>query len=156
MATVYFMLNKQDRKKISKTPSNLFQAECVFKEDTSVFSPVMIVSKAAAGQNWAQANYAYIPEFGGRFYFIDNITAETGGKLAYSMTVDPLKSYRADLLGTQFFIRRCESVNSPYFVDTERALQVNKIVEYPTNGILGHIDQDATGAKYCITVAGGM
>ena len=156
MATVYFMQNNQDRKKIKKTPTDLFQAECIFKEDTSVFSPTMIVSKAAAGANWAAANYAYIPEFGGRYYFIDNITAETGGKLAYSMTVDPLKTYAAQLMGTQFFIRRCESVNSPYFVDTERALQVPKIVDYPTGYILGHITQSATGKKFCITVAGGM
>lgn len=154
MAIVYFMKNNQDRKKITKTPSELFQAECVFKEDTSLFNPTMIVSKAAAGANWAAANYAYIPEFGGRYYFIDNIVAETGGKLAYQMSVDPLKSYAAQLLGTKFYIRRAESINSSYFVDTEKALQVEKIVEYPA--ILGHIDQDASGAKYCITVAGGM
>lgn len=154
MALVYFMQNNQDRKKIKKTPVNLFQAECVFKEDTSIFSPSMVISKTAAGQNWAAANYAYIPDFGGRYYFIDNITAETGGKLSYHMTVDPLKTYAAQILGTQFFIRRSETINSPYFVDTEKALQVQKVVEYSKP--LGHIEQSATGAKFCITVAGGM
>ena len=154
MAIVHFMINSQDRKKIQKTPADLFQAECIFKEDTSLFNPTMVVSKAAAGDNWAAYNYAYIPEFGGRYYFIDNIIAETGGKLAYHMTIDPLKSYAAQLLGTKFYIRRAESINSSFFVDTEKALQVEKIVEYPA--ILGHIDQDATGAKYCITVAGGI
>lgn len=154
MSEVYFMLNTEDRKKITKNPTTLFTAECTFKEDTSLFNPTMVISKDKADKNWAVPNYAYIPDFGGRYYFIDNITAETGGKLAYHMTVDPLKTYSGKILGTQFYIRRAESINSSYFVDTEKALQVQKIVEYPA--ILGHIDQDATGAKYCITVAGGF
>ena len=155
MAIVYFMQNNQDRKKITKTPADLFSAECIFKEDTSVFSPTMIVSKTAAGAQWAQANYAYIPDFGGRYYFIDNITAETGGKLAYHMTVDPLKSYAAQLLATSFFIARSESINSKYFLDTEKALEVKKVIEYVTP-VLGNITQSDTGNKFCLTVAGGM
>ena len=62
MAKVYFMFNNEDRKKITKSPADLFSAECIFKEDTSVFSPTMIISKSAAGAQWAQANYAYIPD----------------------------------------------------------------------------------------------
>lgn len=154
MATVYFMFNTQDRKKITKSPADLFNAECIFKEDTSVFSPTMVVSKERAGAQWAQPNYAYIPEFGGRYYFIDNITAETGGKIAYHMTVDPLKSYAATLLNTSFFIARSESINSKYFLDTEKAIEVKKIIDYKQP--LGHIPQAQTGNKFCITVAGGV
>lgn len=155
MATVYFMFNNEDRKKITKSPADLFNAECIFKEDTSLFSPTMIISKDKAGAQWAQANYAYIPDFGGRYYFIDNITAETGGKLAYHMTVDPLKTYAGDLLGTSFFIARSESINSKYFLDTEKALEVKKVLEYVTPP-LGNITQSATGNKFCLTVAGGV
>ena len=154
MARVYFMFNNEDRKKITKSPADLFSAECIFKEDTSVFSPTMIISKSAAGAQWAQANYAYIPDFGGRYYFIDNIIAETGGKLAYHMTVDPLKSYAAQLLATSFFIARSESINSKYFLDTEKALEVKKVIDY--RGPFGNITQSDTGNKFCLTVAGGM
>ena len=154
MANVTFMFNNEDRKKINKNPATLFSAECIFKEDTSLFSPTMIISKAAAGGQWAQANYAYIEDFGGRFYFIDNIIAETGGKLAYHMTVDPLKTYASDLMGTSFFIARSESINSKYFLDTEKALEVKKIIDYREP--LGNITQSQTGNKYCLTVAGGM
>lgn len=154
MAIVYFMFNNEDRKKINKSPADLFNAECIFKEDTSLFSPTMIVSKDKAGAQWAQANYAYIPDFGGRYYFIDDITAETGGKLAYHMTVDPLKTYAAQLMATSFFIARSESINSKYFLDTEKALEVKKVIDY--KGPFGNITQSETGNKFCLTVAGGM
>ena len=154
MAIVYFMFNNEDRKKINKSPADLFNAECIFKEDTSLFSPTMIISKEKAGAQWAQANYAYIPDFGGRYYFIDDITAETGGKLAYHMTVDPLKTYAAQLMATSFFIARSESINSKYFLDTEKALEVKKVIDY--KGPFGNITQSATGNKFCLTVAGGV
>ena len=148
------MINSQDRKKINKTPSNLgSEITCNLKENTSLFSPTMLVNKAGLGKDWASANYAYIAEFGGRYYFIDNIEAMTGGMLAFHMTVDPLKTYAGQLMGTAFMIARSESDGSPYFIDAEKALQSNKIVEYQ---ILGHIPQDQTGKKYALTVAGGV
>lgn len=155
MANVYFTFNNDDRKKISKSIDiNVTPVECVLKENTSLFSPTIIVSKERMGGSWAAYNYAYIPEFGGRYYFIDSITAETGGKLAYHMTVDPLKTYENDLKNTSFFIARSESINSKYFLDTEKAIEVKKIIEYSTP--LGHIPQAQTGNRFCITVSGGM
>lgn len=155
MADVYFTQNKEDRKKITKNIDiNVSPVSCVLKENTSIFSPTIIVSKEAAGALWASYNYAYIPDFGNRYYFIDAVTAETGGKLAYHMTVDPLKTYAADLLSTSFFIARSQSVNSKYFLDTEKALEVKKTIKFSPP--LGHIPQDATGNRFCITVSGGM
>lgn len=148
------MKNSQDRKKINKNPSNIGKPiSCILKENTSLFSPTMLVSKEALGGNWASANYAYIPDFGGRYYFIDNIEAMTGGMMAFHLTVDPLKTYAGDLMGTAFMIARSESDGSPYFIDAEKALQSDKVVDYQ---IIGHIDQDQTGNKFAITVAGGM
>lgn len=155
MAGVLFNINNDDRKKIKKKfAENVEPVECVLKENTSIFSPVMIVSKDRIGENWAKYNYAKIPDFGDRYYFIDNITAETGGRLAYHMTVDPLKTYAQTLLNTSFFIARSESVNSKYFLDTEKAIEVKKIMDFPSPH-LGVIPQDSTGNKFCITVAGG-
>lgn len=156
MAGVLFNINSDDRKKITKTfVETVEPIECILKEDTSLFSPVMIVSKDRMGANWAKYNYAKIPEFGDRYYFIDNITAETGGRLAYHMTVDPLKTYAQTLLNTSFFIARSESVNSKYFLDTEKAIEVKKIMDFPKPH-LGVIPQDSIGNKFCITVAGGV
>ena len=71
------------------------------------------------------------------------------------MTVDPLKSYAAQLLATSFFIARSESINSKYFLDTEKALEVKKVIEYVTP-VIGNITQSDTGNKFCLTVAGGV
>ena len=150
--TVYLMKSTDDRKKISKNPTTICSVSATMKENTSLFQPTMLISKSALGKNWAGANYAYIPDFGNRYYFIDNITAETGQALAFSMTVDPLKTYQSDLLYTPFEVARSEDINSPYFVDTEKALINRKVVETLP---IGHITQSQTGNKYTITVAGG-
>lgn len=154
--TMYLYKNEDDRKKINKRvteSSRICSVTCNIKEDTSLFQPTMLVSKAALADQWAAANYAYIPEYGGRYYFIDNITAMTGGIMAFSLTVDPLKTYAGKIMGTSMQIARSEDLNSPYFIDTEKALQQSKFVE---KHILGHIPQDSTGNKYTITVAGGV
>ena len=78
---------------------------------------------------------------------------KTGGRIAFHMTVDPLKTYAGELMATSFMIARSETKGSPYFIDAEKALQGNKVVDYD---ILGHIPQDTTGNKYVLTVAGGF
>mgnify|MGYP007022142028 CR=1 FL=1 len=150
--TMNIRKNENDRKKINKKTAVLASVTCDIKEDTSLFSPVMLVSRSALGENWAAGNYADIPEFGGRYYFIDDVTAATGNMLEFHLTVDPLMSYAGKIMGTAFQIARSEDLSSPYYVDTEKPLQTSKFVE---KHILGHIPQDLTGNKYVITVAGG-
>ena len=154
MVTMQLMICEDDRKKINKSPAEIGSVQCTLKENTSLFNPTMIVSKNSLDYRWAKANYAYIGDFGGRYYFIDNIEALTGGRLAFHMTVDVLKTYSGALMGTAFMIARSEDLNSPYFVDSEKILQSKKLIYYTDP--LGHIPQAATGNKFAITVAGGM
>lgn len=154
MVTMQLMICEDDRKKINKSYAEIGSVQCALKDDTNLFSPIMIISKEALGKNWANANYAYIGDFGGRYYFIDNIEALTGGRMAFHMTVDVLKTYSGALMGTAFMIARSEDINSPYFVDTEKILQSKKLIYYTDP--LGHIPQAATGNKFTITVAGGI
>lgn len=150
--TMEIRKTENDRKKINKKTALLCTVSCQIKEDTSIFQPTMLVSKSALGKDWAVGNYAYIKEFGGRYYFIDNITAMTGDILAFHLTVDPLMTYSGKIMGTAFQIARSEDLNSRYYVDTEKPILQSKFVE---KHILGHIPQDLTGNKYTITVAGG-
>jgi hypothetical protein len=152
--TLELKVNSSDRKKIYKNVQDKVSVSAILKENTSIINPVMIVSKDSAGAAWASYNYARIPQFNNRYYFIDEIVAETGGKLAYHLTVDPLMTYADSLMGTAFQVARAEgkNKNSPYFVDSEKHLQVDTLQEYE---VLGHIPQDLTGNKYVITVAGG-
>lgn len=154
MVNMQLKINSQDRKKINKTPANIGSPiGCYLKDDTSIIKPVMIVNKDRLGENWASANYAEIPEFGGRFYFIDDVEALTGNRMAFHLTVDVLKSYYSDIMNTPFMIARSEDLNSPYFVDAEKVIQSKKLVYYKK---LGNIPQATTGNKYTITVAGGV
>lgn len=154
MVSMQLMISRDDRKKISKTPTAIGNSiSCYLKEDTSLFKPTMVVSKSALGNDWATANYAYIPDFGGRYYFIDDIEALTGSRLAFHLSIDPLKTYAAQLMGTSFMIARSETNGSPYFIDAEKALQSTKIVNYH---IINPIPQDLTGNKYVLTVSGGL
>ena len=154
MTKITLMHSTDDRKKINKNPAPLTgEIPCAIKDNSSIINPVMIISKNKLGDQWAGANYANIPAFGGRYYFINNIEAMTGGRLAFHLTVDPLKTYAGELMSTNFMIARSETKGSPYFIDAEKALQGNKVVDYD---ILGHIPQDATGNKYVLTVAGGF
>ena len=154
MVEMQLMICEDDRKKINKSPAVIGTAACTLKENTSLFNPTMIVSKNSLDYRWAKANYAYIGDFGGRYYFIDNIEALTGGRLAFHMTVDVLKTYSGALMGTAFMIARSEDLNSPFFVDSEKILQSKKLIYYTDP--LGHIPQSATGNKFTITVAGGL
>ena len=154
MIKLQLMKNSEDRKKINKSPAKIGGAlSCTLKDDTSIFRPVLIVSKSTLGSDWANANYAYVEEFGGRYYFIENAEAMTGGRMAFYMTVDVLKTYAAAIMGTPFMIARSEDVNSSYFVDAEKVIQSKKLVYYKK---LGNIPQSSTGNKFTITVAGGQ
>lgn len=154
MAKLILMKCTDDRKKINKNPAPLTgEIQCAMKDNSSIINPVMIISKERLGEQWAEANYAYISDFGGRYYFINDTEAMTGGRIAFHMTVDPLKTYAGELMSTSFMIARSEVKGSPYFIDAEKALQGNKVVDYD---ILGHIPQDTTGNKYVMTVAGGF
>lgn len=147
------LVNAEDRKKISKNPSPIGgEMTCILKENTSIVRPTMQVSTSALADGWAAANYAYIPDFN-RYYFIDKPIAATGGMMEFEMTVDPLRTYKSGLLNTSFLVARSETNGSPYFIDAEKALQGDKIVDYE---IIGHIPQDTTGNMYTLTVAGGL
>ena len=153
MKTMQLYKCTADRKKINKKPAPIGSAFTYeIKHDSSILNPIVIVSRDRLGDQWIDANYAYLKEFK-RYYFIDDIETMTGGRLAFHLSVDVLYSYRGDLIGKSFIIARSESDGSSYFVDAEKALQSTKVVSYK---ILGHIPQDSTGNKYMLTVAGGI
>ena len=154
MSEIILYQNNSDRKKLKKNLSEIVDITETFrlKEPVDVIRPRVTLSKETIGKNWAKVNYAYIPMFG-RYYFIDKPGTLQDGLVTYEMTVDPLMSYQAGLLNTAFEIARSESVNSKYYIDTEKALLQRRIVTYKK---IGSITQDAANTKkYFITVAGG-
>lgn len=155
MSHIIFYINSEDRKKITKRPTAITSEEnplsIQLKEPVNIMEPEIIISKSSIGPNWNRVNYAYIPEFK-RFYFIDSPGTLHDGLLTFRLSVDPLKTYSAGLLNTPFMIARSESLNSPWYIDTEKALIQRRVVSYKK---IGEIPQASTGKKFAITVAGG-
>lgn len=160
MSEIILYQNKSDRKQLTKDLSLIVDITETFrlKEPTSVTNPVVTLSKTTVGKNWANVNYAYIPMFG-RYYFIDKPGTLNDGLVTYEMTVDPLMTYRGNLLNTAFEIARSESVNSKYYIDPEKAIIQRRVVEYlpaKSGGASAGVPQSASNTtKYFITVAGG-
>lgn len=149
-----------DRKKINKTGAldNETRITDTFriKEPCSILNPVVQLATStitSAGINVYNLNYAYVKTFN-RYYFINDITYLNDGLVELSMSVDVLMSYADKILASQQEITRSESVNSQSFIDTERPIQSNKILQVGTSQYLGAFPE-ATGNNYVITVAGG-
>ena len=69
--------------------------------DQSVERPIMIV-----GENVSDYNYMYIPEFK-RFYYINDIDYKAGGIQYVHGEVDPLQSFKDDILNCNAIISDC-------------------------------------------------
>ena len=145
-----------DRKKINKTLNEIASINANIKAPCSIMRPVLQFDKNTVGSDWYHANYAYIPAFG-RYYFIDNITAESDGLITLELTVDVLYTYSKQIMITQFQVVRAQRYYDNYFVDTQIPLKVDKSIRQSTSDFLGSIPQDTGSGKnnYVLTVAGG-
>lgn len=61
-------------------------------------------------------NYLKIPKLG-RYYFIKRVSTE-GGLMVYDCEVDPLESFKEDILGSTQYIIRSEKYNNRMIVDS--------------------------------------
>lgn len=90
-----------------------------------VISPVIMVKIDNAIFN---ANYVYIDKFK-RYYFIKTITVDNGF-MNLTLAVDPLESFKADILAYNGIIERQEYDYNLYLVDDEISAYTKNIVTY--------------------------
>jgi hypothetical protein len=152
---LYLYCNNSDPKKAYKSLTNGHSysgGSFSFKDPTDVLNPVLQISKASVGDDWQILNYAYIPKFGNRKYFM-SFKADRGEILEYDLHVDVLSTYADKLLTQKFELERAETnkASSLKFADAERPLQADKWVGY---FLIGALDE-TTGGTYTLTVAGG-
>ena len=104
--------------KVKKTLKNKKVVEGVrfTEEDTlNVVNPKIIISLTSDIQDYATYNYVRIPKFL-RYYYIENITTR-GGLVEISCRVDPLNSFKSDILGSVQYVTRSENIHNRYIVD---------------------------------------
>ena len=112
--------------------------EVIFKEDSSIYTPVIIIGGIKNDavidlESIAKCNYFSLPKFD-RYYYITDIIMKKGQCIEIHGKVDVLMSFKADIMSSsqdaQLIVRQ-EVKKNNYLVDSEMPLSSKKqIMEY--------------------------
>ena len=113
-----------DERMVSKTLNDKFTFNHIkFKNDTSIMNPVFIVGAIKGNTEpmdtvgwWRKFNYCYCPNLE-RYYFITDITFTRQGLVELNCSVDPLMSFKEDILASTQLITRQENKIQKYIPD---------------------------------------
>ena len=77
--------------------------DCVFKDETDVVNPIILVEMDYASM--VACNYAYIPT-NRRFYYITDVTSVSNALCTLSLEVDVLMSFKTDIRSLSGIVER--------------------------------------------------
>lgn len=117
--------------------------DVVLKESTSIWEPQFILSSASI----PEFNYL---EWDDRFYFIDDIVKANRDTYSISCSVDPLATWRSEILSMNTFVERSASTYNSYLNDNE--MSVNQ--EIGSMSYSSTTLTDSTGVKNLFNGAG--
>ena len=103
-----------DKRKINKTLSPVSSFGATATKPCSILNPELILSGDST-INAINANYAYVSTFG-RYYFIDDYTIDSAGRIHIQLSVDPLYTYRSAILSNAQLVTRSESIGKPTMI----------------------------------------
>lgn len=95
----------EDPRCLTKSPSWSAQVSCDVYENCSVINPVLILDYKSA---YTACNYLSIPDWN-RYYFIESINLQPGGKAILQAHCDVLYTYSSALQSIQFRLSRSET-----------------------------------------------
>lgn len=103
-----------DGKRINSTriPSVPTTINCVLKKPCTIENPVLDLSTFVP-----QYSVAYIPSFGSRYYFVNNIECLSNNIYRYHLSVDALASHKNKILANTVYVERSESHGTKRLVD---------------------------------------
>ena len=93
-------VDKSDYLTVVGTVSNV-----ILKDDTDLMSPTFILKTSEVVYN---SNYVYC-SFTHRYYYINNIDALSGGRLAIHCSIDVLYTYKDEILNSSAWIERSDT-----------------------------------------------
>lgn len=113
-----------DERMVSKKLNDKFTFNHItFKNDTSIINPVFIVGSIKGNTEpmdtvgwWRKFNYCYCPNLE-RYYFITDIIFTRQGLVELNCSVDPLMSFKEDILASTQLITRQENKIQKYIPD---------------------------------------
>lgn len=97
----------------------------------NVQNPIIIINLASTNidnaiENLVRYNYCYIAKFA-RYYWIDNIKTENA-LVRIELSVDPLMSFKNDIIGSVQYVSRSQNVINRKLVDPMLPIQSDHVI----------------------------
>lgn len=130
-------------KKVHREPTEIARYDNVtFLESTSIENPIFIIGAITDIAEFCGINYAYLPRLG-RYYFVEDITMETGGRVALKCSVDVLKTFSKDIdsMGKTLITRQANK-RDLLLPDSMLPLKAEKVTQVLSLGSIG-LDNDS-------------
>ena len=133
-------------KKVHREPTEIARYDNVtFLESTSIENPSFIIGGVTDIAEFCGINYAYLPRLG-RYYFVEDITMETGGRVALKCSIDVLKTFSKDIdsMGKTLITRQANK-RDLLLPDSMLPLKAEKVTQVLSLGSIG-LDNDTDDA----------
>lgn len=143
-------------KKVHREPTEIMRFDNVtFLESTSIENPTFMIGGVTDIAEFCNINYAYLPRLG-RYYFINDISMETGGRVALKCSVDVLKTFSKDIdaMGNTLITRQAN--NRDLFIpDSMLPLKSPREIQVLPMGDIGldNSTKDATTNGYFLILS---
>lgn len=144
---ILYKNNSEDYALTKSLSAQLTLSDCVFKEDSSVENPNIVIT---TGSDITECNYMYIADLH-RYYFIREIGVVRAGVYYIRGHVDVLSTYASEIKACSAIISRQENLFNMYLDDPEfKTLNKSQVVtkKFSTGGFSKNMD-------YILVVAGG-
>ena len=148
--TLYRFTKRENSTKLPTANDQPIIYSCRLNDsESSLLNPVLKLSAANAQTNLLNRNYVYIPEFG-RYYYIDDWRYDGDGCWSALCRIDPLASWKTQIIGSGGYTSRVQGYKDPYLVDslfppTEKFVVVTQT--YQT-----YLDPSLAGGSFIIGV----
>lgn len=158
---IQFYQSSDDPKVLDKTMNSIGSGEATLQanvnntDDTiSLLSPAFIL---ASNTTFYTATHIKCASMGNRFYFINNITLLTGGKMMIYCSIDVLKTYADKIKLCKGTIVRSESIGKPTMIaDSKLPVYTNKRITVCDNFKKTPFSADISNIfPYILTTIGG-
>lgn len=132
MFDIVLQRNNSEKNKLDKDITVIQTVSGTLKQETSIIDPVVIIEGDLV--SFTGCNYATISTFG-RSYFITNIRSIRSGLVEFSMHVDVLSTYKAQIRANEAIVRRQANKWNLYLNDGTFKIYQNPNIltkEFPT------------------------
>lgn len=144
--TIKLQKNKSDLNVLTKNIEDVLSIEGELRAETSIIKPIIRIE--TSNTDIFNCNYMTIESFGGRKYFIDDITSVRNGMIQISAHVDVLSTYDAQ-------IRKCTGIISKQTFNYNLYLDDGTLKAYNNPKIVTKsFPNGFTGESYLLLVAG--